>query len=100
MGIGDVGRSMLHGEGHTERKKYDPIYKIDVRVGTKRVIYIGRVGASVIHPNLIKISGVKSDSGKEELTYDGGEELLKDGQVVEVSYPSESFVEIKTLPKK
>ena len=99
MAVGDVGRSMLHGEGHVERKKYDPIYKIDVKVGTKRVIYIGKAGVSVIHPNLITISGVKSDT-KEELTHSGGEELLRDGQKLEVSYPSESFVEITKLPEK
>lgn len=94
----DIGRNVLSGEGHIERKKYDPIYQIDVKIGTKRVIYIGRAGVSVIHPNLIKVSGVKSDGKLGELDQSRGEELLKDGHVVEVSYPSESFVEIKKLP--
>jgi len=99
MGSGDVNRNLVYGESHTERKKYDPLYKIDVKVGTKRVIYIGRVKVSIIHPDLLMVSGVKLEGKvEEELDHNGGEELLlNDGQKVEILYPSNSFIEIKKL---
>jgi len=84
------------GDANVERIKYDPLYKIKVKVMTKYVIYIGKLTTSSIHPDLLLVNGIRLDKDVE-LTGAQGRKLMENSPQVQVLYPTNSFVELLNL---
>jgi len=91
---GEVTSNSVFGTSNVARKKYDPIYEINITVEGNSVIYIGRLVSFGVNPNLMTVVGVPI---KGKSIPKNPEVFLTKEQTFEDTFPIISFNRIRKI---